>query len=135
MPIKFIACTRYYTAVYALRRANVTNGVHRGPPVRGLCKAKADKGAAGMAGATALHLACRKGRDECVEVLVDAGADLEAVDARGSTPLHAAASGGNEDIVEYLLLKDADPSAKDGKGKTVGYGAPHALVYLPLDST
>jgi ankyrin repeat protein len=52
----------------------------------------------------------RRGRDECVEVLVEAGASLEAVDARGSTPLHAAAAGGHEDIVEYLLQKDADPT-------------------------
>ena len=77
-----------------------------------------EKQASGQAGATPLHLACRKGREETVGALVDAGASLDAADLKGSFPLHAAAAGGHEEIVEFLLERGADPAAKDAKGKT-----------------
>ena len=83
------------------------------------CKAKADKAAPGQSGATlARHVACRKGREEVVEVLVEAGARPGSCGSERVDPLHAAAAGGREEIVEFLLENGADPTAKDAKGKT-----------------
>lgn len=44
-------------------------------------------------GESALWIACRRGRLDCVRVLLEAGADIEAMDKNGQTPLFACCIG------------------------------------------
>uniref|UniRef100_A0A0G4G1N7 Uncharacterized protein n=1 Tax=Chromera velia CCMP2878 TaxID=1169474 RepID=A0A0G4G1N7_9ALVE len=56
----------------------------------------------------ALHIACREGRPELAEILVDGGAEVNAVTNLGLTPLYYAAQRGHAGIVKFLLTRDAD---------------------------
>lgn len=55
-------------------------------------------------GYTCLHLACDKGYDDLVKLLLQIGATGSPQDRRGRTPLHCAATSGWPDVVRYLRL-------------------------------
>ena len=55
-----------------------------------------------------MHLACRYGRFDMVELLVENGAFIDAQDDMGRTPLHYAAMNSHGDIARYLIGCDAD---------------------------
>ena len=57
---------------------------------------------------TPLHLACKKGSLECLELLLTRGADIYAADTRDWTPLHYAAYNGHPRAVNFLLKWEAD---------------------------
>lgn len=61
---------------------------------------------------TPLHLACKRGHEETVEVCLRHGADVEARnDFASDTPLHVAAKAGKVKIVEILIDYDANVAA------------------------
>ncbi|KAJ4891221.1 putative E3 ubiquitin-protein ligase XBAT31 [Raphanus sativus] len=72
-------------------------------------------------GATALHLAARQRRPECVNVLLDSGslvcASTSLYGSPGSTPLHLAARSGSIDCVRKLLAWGADRLQRDASGR------------------
>jgi len=71
---------------------------------------------------TPLHLACRKGSQECIELLLRQGSNIMAVDNRDWTPLHYASYNGNPRAVNFLLKWEADfdklASIKNTQGRT-----------------
>lgn len=71
---------------------------------------------------TPLHLACKKGSLECIELLLKKGADIMAQDNRLWTPLHYASYNGHPKAVNFLLVWEADfdklASVKNSQGKT-----------------
>uniref|UniRef100_A0A0A9G7G9 RING-type E3 ubiquitin transferase n=1 Tax=Arundo donax TaxID=35708 RepID=A0A0A9G7G9_ARUDO len=72
-------------------------------------------------GATALHLAARQGRPECVHLLLEKGAIVSAPTGSygfpGSTALHLAARGGNLECIRELLAWGADRLQRDSAGR------------------
>lgn len=54
-------------------------------------------------GLTALHIAARYNRPECIKVLLESGADVNAADNFGFRPIHDAALHGYSDCMEVLL--------------------------------
>ncbi|KAE8728006.1 putative E3 ubiquitin-protein ligase XBOS31 [Hibiscus syriacus] len=72
-------------------------------------------------GATPLHLAARKRRSDCVDILLDNGALVCASTGGygfpGSTPLHLAARGGSLDCIRKLLAWGADRLQRDASGR------------------
>lgn len=71
---------------------------------------------------TPLHLACRKGSQECLELLLRQGANINALDNRKWTPLHYAAYNGHPKAANFLLKWEADydklSSVKNSQGRT-----------------
>jgi ankyrin repeat protein len=57
---------------------------------------------------TPLHLACKKGSQECVELLLRRGANIMALDNRQWSALHYAAYNGHPKAVNFLLKFEAD---------------------------
>mmetsp|Transcript_17521 Transcript_17521/g.29542 ORF Transcript_17521/g.29542 Transcript_17521/m.29542 type:complete len:215 (+) Transcript_17521:1438-2082(+) len=57
---------------------------------------------------TPLHLACKKGSQECVELLLRRGANIMAQDNRKWTSLHYGAYNGQPRAVNYVMKKEAD---------------------------
>jgi len=70
-------------------------------------------------GATPLHYAVMKKREEVVALLIEKGAKVNAANDYGWTPLHRAAFLGQLGIAVRLLKAGADPNLRDGHGKTV----------------
>ncbi|KAL8129021.1 hypothetical protein V2J09_018176 [Rumex salicifolius] len=72
-------------------------------------------------GATPLHLAARRRRPNCVQILLDNGALVCASTGSycfpGSTPLHLAARGGSLDCIRKLLAWGADRLQRDASGR------------------
>ncbi|XP_069971696.1 poly [ADP-ribose] polymerase tankyrase-2-like isoform X2 [Penaeus vannamei] len=68
-----------------------------------------------------LHEAAEEGREEVVEILVEAGADVNAKGSEGRTPLHEASSSGQEGVAEILTANGADLNAKTDDGSTPLY--------------
>lgn len=60
-----------------------------------------------IAGATAMHIACREKHLEIVQILIENGANLNIADNEGWTPLMRAAMAADASIVELLLQKGA----------------------------
>ncbi|KAL6812589.1 ankyrin repeat-containing domain protein [Trichoderma sp. SZMC 28015] len=56
---------------------------------------------------TVLHIACGKGHNEIVKILLDKGADIEAVNAKGETPLLDAIRNQRQSTVEFLTERGA----------------------------
>jgi len=57
---------------------------------------------------TPLHHACKKGSQECLELLLQNGANIMAQDNRQWTPLHYASYNGHPKAVNFLLKWEAD---------------------------
>lgn len=62
---------------------------------------------------TALHLACRRGHMEIVELLLAAGADPNKTDVYGWSPLFSACRYGYVEIVKLLMCANADVNQKN----------------------
>jgi ankyrin repeat protein len=67
---------------------------------------------------TPLHVACRQGSAEDVEVMIAGGADVLKPGDLGNTPLHEAAAYGHAEIVRSLLEAGADPNLVNEFGKS-----------------
>jgi len=71
---------------------------------------------------TPLHLACKKGSQRCLELLLKQDADIMALDIRDWTPLHYAAYNGHHQAVNTLLKWEADADklyqVKNSQGRT-----------------
>lgn len=71
---------------------------------------------------TPLHLACKEGHDEVVDVMLKRVGELalDAINIRGNTPLHLAAINGHVHIVNKLLKLEAevDLNGRNKKGQT-----------------
>jgi len=76
---------------------------------------------------TCLHLACREGHLELVELLLSKGWQAEARDRMLNTPLHLACSRGHAPIVASLLRKRVDTQAGDSAGRKAVHYACNAL--------
>ncbi|XP_046568869.1 serine/threonine-protein phosphatase 6 regulatory ankyrin repeat subunit C-like [Haliotis rubra] len=59
-------------------------------------------------GVSLLHLACEKGRFDCVRLIVDSNATMNVADRCGRTPLMYALAAQKTDVAEILLKKDQD---------------------------
>eukprot|EP00698_Gefionella_okellyi_P025130 TRINITY_DN9081_c0_g1_i1.p1 TRINITY_DN9081_c0_g1~~TRINITY_DN9081_c0_g1_i1.p1 ORF type:complete len:1126 (-),score=322.47 TRINITY_DN9081_c0_g1_i1:181-3558(-) len=66
---------------------------------------------------TPLHIACDKGHDSLVRLLVEVGAAVDKRDARGATPLHYAAQHGHTNAALVLIEHGANPEDMDDSGK------------------
>ena len=62
-----------------------------------------------ITGSTPLHLACRRGNTEVVQLLLNTKkVDVNAKDKAGWTPLHSAAGYGYAEVCEMLMDEGAD---------------------------
>lgn len=57
---------------------------------------------------TPLHLACKKGSLDCINLLLKQNAKFDAKDFRDWTPLHYASYNGHPAVVNKLVCWDAD---------------------------
>jgi ankyrin repeat protein len=120
----------------AKSRANVTRGSktllkhaiekQRVQAVEMLLKhgAKPDETGQGSS-VTPLHIACEKGLEPIVRLLIDHGAQLNYSTSRGLVPLHRASSFGHTACVQALVTKGAPISDTDPSG--------HQSLYLALE--
>lgn len=95
------------------RDPNILNYVLTGL-VRLLLENGADASAKDKQGATPLHYAAIKGREEIALLLLSHGAEVSAKDNAGSTPLQFAT---NQEMAQLLLEHGAVP-VKDTEGET-----------------
>ncbi|XP_019647742.1 PREDICTED: death-associated protein kinase 1-like [Branchiostoma belcheri] len=72
----------------------------------------------GWYGDTALHVACRGGHDEVVELLIKNQADLNVTNQNGDTGLHVACRVDYDKVVELLIRNRADLLMTNKKGDT-----------------
>lgn len=68
---------------------------------------------------TPLHIACRNGWKEAVELLVERGADMEALDKEGYSPLMIAVRSRQLGCAESLCERGAQTTTRDSYGWTV----------------
>jgi ankyrin repeat protein len=86
--------------------------------VKELLAAGADvNSVAGEASNSALAIACQKGNEEIIDILVKGGADVFHKNLVGGTPLHMASWFGFKETIKTLLGYGADPFQADGRGK------------------
>ena len=71
-----------------------------------------------VGGASALHIAARKGNLEICKILVDNGADVNSSDNEGWTPLMRAAISENVDLIKLLINSGADIKKANSNGET-----------------
>ncbi|KHN74170.1 Ankyrin-2 [Toxocara canis] len=70
-------------------------------------------------GDTLLHLACRKGENEVLQMIVDlGGTDVNATNAMGWTPLHEVANNGDEGALRIMYKLRADANILDKEDRT-----------------
>jgi ankyrin repeat protein len=74
---------------------------------------------------TALGHACRFGRTECVQLLLEKKADVEVPDRNGATPLMAACKNGYAEAAGLLIEAGADVDKEDFAGNTALWLAAH----------
>lgn len=72
-----------------------------------------------IGGASALHIAARRGNVEIAKILIENGADVNISDNEGWTPLMRAASSKNIDLVRLLMSNGADPRKMNSVLETV----------------
>ena len=89
------------------------------PIVAALLKAGADPNVSEKnLNITPLHIACLRGQEDIVQLLLKAKANINALDRHGNTPLCLAAGYGHKVIVEQLLLAGADIELEKNGGFT-----------------
>jgi hypothetical protein len=71
-----------------------------------------------IGGASALHIAARKGDLEISKILIENGANVNATDNEGWTPLMRAVMAKNVDLIKVLMNHDADPRKMNSVGET-----------------
>lgn len=76
--------------------------------MQSLLKCGANKEAKDEQHCSPLHQACKKGAQDCIEILLQQGADIMALDHRKWTPLHYASYNGHPRAVNFLLKWEAD---------------------------
>jgi ankyrin repeat protein len=85
---------------------------------------------------TPLIYAARQGREDVIQLLLDAGADPDGHDREGETPLLAAVMSGMYACARNLLINGAKVDTESRSGKTAlwwaVYGKHEALVSLLL---
>ena len=70
-------------------------------------------------GSTPLFMACQKGHEGVVRLLVEeANAEVNKVNGKNQTPINIAAYKGHLGVVRFLLSKGADCTIKDQWGDT-----------------
>lgn len=67
---------------------------------------------------TPLHLACKKGSQECIILLLRRGANIYALDHRKWSPLHYASYNGHPRAVNFLVKTEADEDKLPGMKNT-----------------
>jgi ankyrin repeat protein len=72
----------------------------------------------GRFGNTPLHVACSKGNEEIVRLLLKKGANVDAQNRQRSIPLHVACGRGNVEIVELLLKQGTGVNVQNKCGDT-----------------
>ena len=63
-------------------------------------------------------VAAMKGRNECLELLIDAGADVNGTSYIGDTALILASFHGHENCVATLIRRGADVNAANANSQT-----------------
>ena len=71
-----------------------------------------------FSGRTLLHLACDRGMEAIVKLLLERNVEVDARDIRGRTPLSVASQEGFVNIVQLLLSRSAKPNLKGEIGET-----------------
>ncbi|CAB3368426.1 Hypothetical predicted protein [Cloeon dipterum] len=69
-------------------------------------------------GLTSLHVACKYGRLEITEFLLEIGAQVTSKDLRGNTPLHYTALEGHQHLMLLLLNSRATPNSLNNDGNS-----------------
>ncbi len=72
-----------------------------------------------VGGATALHIAARRGNLEICKILVESGANVNIADNEGWTPLMRAALAKNADLIKFLINQGSNPKKMNLVGETV----------------
>uniref|UniRef100_A0ABD2WQC2 Uncharacterized protein n=1 Tax=Trichogramma kaykai TaxID=54128 RepID=A0ABD2WQC2_9HYME len=90
-----------------------------------LLRRHADPNFADHDGYTALHVICKRDKDqgllkEFFKIVkeIPTSVRINARDKKGNTPLHLAAAGGSLILVELLLKNQADPNSRNKEGST-----------------
>ncbi|KAI9858374.1 MAG: hypothetical protein M1813_007478 [Trichoglossum hirsutum] len=83
-----------------------------------LCEGDADIEGTDRYGATALHMASRRGDDAMVQLLTQLDADVNAKDRSGATALHVASRDGHEGVALLLIQSGVDIKAKNASSQT-----------------
>ena len=79
--------------------------------------AAANENGTDAVGAT-LHIACKNGHTDAVQLLLDGGAEVDRANKDGSTPLIIACFNGHVDAARLLLDKGADINRANNQGTT-----------------
>ena len=69
-------------------------------------------------GCCPVHIACRRGRSELLQLLIECGCDVNIVDSDNETPLHKAARAHSFECVQLLLDHDAKVNSVTNCHKT-----------------
>ena len=112
--------TPYQEASYG---SHIIDVVRRGQPteLKELMSTGLSPNACNQHGESLVHMACRRGESECLNVLVEYGATLKIADDYGRTPLHDAcwAPEPNFEVVEIIMKEDIRLfNIQDGRQQT-----------------
>lgn len=106
--------TGYHNTPTALQEASygghIIDVVRRGDPeeLKRMVSSGLSPNGCNQHGESLVHMACRRGESECLNVLMECGATLQIADDYGRTPLHDAcwSTEPNFEIVETILKED-----------------------------
>ncbi|ROT82024.1 Ankyrin repeat and SOCS box protein 2 [Penaeus vannamei] len=119
-PLLFFLCSHYYFTLSHVQQRDLA-GAGDGQALRSALASLPPRAKKDFLGRHLLHEAAEEGREEVVEILVEAGADVNAKGSEGRTPLHEASSSGQEGVAEILTANGADLNAKTDDGSTPLY--------------